>query len=208
TNPCDDGIFCDGIDTCSGGTCVHAGDPCAGGSECADACNESGHSCLAAAGTPCTADASPCTADACDGAGACTHPAGNAGAVCRPVAGQCDAAETCTGTSITCPADGFEPDGTTCDDGNACTTADACSNGACIGGPPTVCPPCEICVAPSGCAVGPKAGCDAVTALQAASLELKDGAPSTSHKVTFNWKKGAATSFPQLGDPLTTDDYA
>src|SRR5262249_20610489 len=38
---CNDGTFCNGPDTCSGGDCIlHAGDPCAGGPECADTCNE------------------------------------------------------------------------------------------------------------------------------------------------------------------------
>src|SRR5439155_1473473 len=40
---------------------------------------------------------------------ACTDPAGNAGTICRASAGLCDAAESCTGTSTTCPADGFQP---------------------------------------------------------------------------------------------------
>jgi hypothetical protein len=28
TEPCDDGLYCTGTDTCSGGNCVHGGDPC------------------------------------------------------------------------------------------------------------------------------------------------------------------------------------
>ena len=28
TDPCDDGLYCNGSDTCSGGTCTHSGDPC------------------------------------------------------------------------------------------------------------------------------------------------------------------------------------
>src|SRR5437870_9584923 len=60
------------------------------------------------AGTSCTDDDNPCTTDVCNGTAgvpACTHPAGNAGTVCRDSAGQCDVAETCTGTSAACPAD-------------------------------------------------------------------------------------------------------
>src|SRR2546426_471346 len=61
------------------------------------------------AGTACTADANPCTLDQCDGSNvSCQHPAGNAGAVCRGSAGTCDVAEDCTGSSPTCPADGFQ----------------------------------------------------------------------------------------------------
>src|SRR6059036_4343877 len=61
-----------------------------------------------AAGTACTDDGNPCTLDQCNGTStSCQHPAGNAGTVCRSSAGVCDVAETCTGTSATCPADGF-----------------------------------------------------------------------------------------------------
>jgi hypothetical protein len=39
---CDDGLFCNGADTCAAGTCsVHAGDPCTAGREC----NETGDVC-------------------------------------------------------------------------------------------------------------------------------------------------------------------
>ncbi|MBI5478086.1 MAG: hypothetical protein HY906_04480 [Deltaproteobacteria bacterium] len=55
--------------------------------------------------TPCTEDGNPCTRDVCDGAGACSHPAGNAGAPCRPSAGDCDLPEFCDGLSPACPAD-------------------------------------------------------------------------------------------------------
>ncbi len=55
--PCDDGVFCNGADTCSGGSCaIHPGDPCIGGGDCASSCNEAAGNCLVAAGTPCTDD--------------------------------------------------------------------------------------------------------------------------------------------------------
>jgi len=132
--PCDDGLFCNGADTCAGGSCTHAGDPCAAGPECAAVCNEGADNCFDPAGTACTADANPCTLDQCDGTGACGHPAGNAGAVCRPSADQCDATETCTGASTTCPPDGAVPNGTACTDGDPCTTGEVCTAGACGGG--------------------------------------------------------------------------
>ena len=92
---------CDNPDTCNGaGTC--------------QANNE-------ANGTTCTSDSNPCTLDQC-GAGACTHPAGNAGTVCRPAAGDCDVQETCDGASAACPADAKSSSGSGCpDDGNQCT---------------------------------------------------------------------------------------
>ncbi len=57
----------------------------------------------------------------------------SAGSVCRPVAGACDLAEACTGSSGACPPDGFQANGTSCDDGDVCTTEDQCLNGACVG---------------------------------------------------------------------------
>jgi cysteine-rich repeat protein len=59
--------------------------------------------------SPCADDGQACTLDRCDGAGACTHPAGNGGAVCRPLGGTCDLAESCDGVSPTCPADEVRP---------------------------------------------------------------------------------------------------
>src|SRR5439155_22762545 len=67
------------------------------------------------AGTACTDDGNPCSRDECDGSNDdCQHPAGNAGAVCRAAAGDCDVDETCTGTSTACPPDDFTPATTVC----------------------------------------------------------------------------------------------
>ncbi len=82
---CDDGVFCNGTDTCSAGTCSgHAGDPCTSGGVCADACNEAADDCFDLAGAPCPDDGSLCTDDTCDGAGACVHAAAPVGpGLCR-----------------------------------------------------------------------------------------------------------------------------
>src|SRR5207245_7253393 len=100
-------------------TSVRAGTQCrAAVNECAlaETCTGSSATCPAdavqSAGTACTDDGNVCTTDVCNGtagAPACTHPAGNAGTVCRVSAGPCDVAETCTGTSTTCPAHAFQP---------------------------------------------------------------------------------------------------
>ena len=72
---CDDGIFCNGADGCSAGACsIHPGDPCTGGGECADTCDEGLDTCNEPAATPCTADGNACTDDVCDGLGACGVP--------------------------------------------------------------------------------------------------------------------------------------
>src|SRR5436189_152278 len=66
-------------------------------------------------GTACSEDGNPCTLDRCNGSSnACQHPVGNAGAVCRPAAGDCDVSETCTGSSTTCPANAFASASTVC----------------------------------------------------------------------------------------------
>src|SRR5437667_6191312 len=70
-----------------------------------------------ASGTACTDDGNACTLDQCNGTSVdCQHPAGNAGAVCRAAAGECDVAESCTGTSTTCPTDVKKANGTACTD--------------------------------------------------------------------------------------------
>src|SRR5438552_2465503 len=95
--------------------CTDDGNPCT-----LDQCNGTSATCQHtdaknAGGTACTADTNPCTLDQCDGTNnTCQHPPGNAGATCRAVAGPCDVAETCTGTSTACPADGFQSSSTVC----------------------------------------------------------------------------------------------
>src|SRR5204862_72205 len=49
--------------------------------------------------------------------------------VCRASAGQCDVAESCSGSSGACPADGFAPATTSCtgtSNGGACDGTDSC----------------------------------------------------------------------------------
>lgn len=90
---CDDQLFCNGADTCLAATCtVHAGDPCPGGMECNNVCNEGADSCAAPAATPCTDEGNACTADVCNGAGVCAHP---------PADGQpCDNGQFCDGDDL------------------------------------------------------------------------------------------------------------
>ncbi|HYC56002.1 MAG TPA: hypothetical protein VEL28_13790 [Candidatus Binatia bacterium] len=121
SGPCDDGIYCNGTDTCSGGACsVHSGDPCTGGGECADACQEPTDSCNDVAGTPCTADGNSCTDDVCNGSGACHNPANSS--PCDDGL-FCNGADTCAGGS--CSLHFGDP----CPDGVGCTL-DACDEGA------------------------------------------------------------------------------
>lgn len=50
-----------------------------------------------------------------------------AGTVCRASVGECDQQETCSGSSGTCPRDGFRPNGDSCGGGNGL----ACASGQC-----------------------------------------------------------------------------
>ncbi len=153
---CDDGLFCNGADTCSGGECQeHAGSPCADMSECgAGFCNEQGETCdFFPFGTPCSDDGDICTDDVCDGAGNCAHNPNTApcddgfnctegdvcgGGVCAgtPNAGLCNDGNLCTDDScqigVGCVAvNNTDP----CDDGQACTIDDTCTGGMCVGDP-------------------------------------------------------------------------
>ncbi len=72
----DDGVFCNGTESCRGGTCVSSGNPCPGpdgDGDCSESCNEVNDDCSApdVAGSPCD-DGIGCTQDACDGSGGCS----------------------------------------------------------------------------------------------------------------------------------------
>lgn len=74
----------------------------------------------------CTAAAGTCDTGLCSGAAACGR--AQNGEVCRPAAGPCDAAETCTNN--TCPADVLAPATTVCrPSGGPCDLPEACSAG-------------------------------------------------------------------------------
>jgi len=111
-SPCSNGIK-DGNETatdCGGGTCAPCADGLActigndcrsrfcSGDVCADPCPTE------AAGTPCADDGNACTVDTCDGS-TCQHAPADAGTICRPAVGLCDAAEECDGSGAPCPTD-------------------------------------------------------------------------------------------------------
>ncbi|MBI5503605.1 MAG: hypothetical protein HY899_02310 [Deltaproteobacteria bacterium] len=177
TLPCNDALYCNGADTCSGGSCQHTGDPCTGGSECADACNEAVDNCLDLAGTSCTDEGNICTTNACDGSGACL--ATNNTLPCNDAL-FCNGADTCAGGSCTHAGDpctgGSECAnacneaagncndlaGTSCtDDGNVCTTNACDGGGLCAATNNTL--PCDdgvTCTTGDVCSAGACTGAD------------------------------------------------
>jgi hypothetical protein len=162
---CDDGLFCNGADTCLGAVCGHAGDPCPG-SEC-NTCNEVAGNCFDPAGTLCTDDGLYCTGvEECDGTGTCTHTGdpcpGTECNTCNEVAGNCfDPASTaCTDDGNICTDDECDGNGTClhpdnsspCDDGLFCTATDTCSGGACSGSGDAC--PTQVCYEPGDYCTG------------------------------------------------------
>ncbi len=119
---CDDGLYCNGVETCVAGVCQHPGDPCAGGPACQTACNETANDCLNPAASPCPPDANPCTDDVCNGSGSCTHPANTA--PCSD-GNACTVGDVCSGGI--CQAG--PP--LACDDGLFCNGVETCFAGNC-----------------------------------------------------------------------------
>ena len=163
TSSCNDGLFCNGSDTCRDATCsVHSGNPCLGRPECADTCNEAADNCFDQAGTPCADDGNPCTNDTCNGSGACAHPS-------RPQGTACDDGLFCNGSDQCNGAGACGHSGNSCLDGLEC--ADACNEAA------------ETCFDPAGTACGDASdiGCDAPDTCDGAGTCVdREDVPGTS----------------------------
>lgn len=135
---CNDGTFCNGTDTCQGGTCsTHAGDPCTGASDGDADCLESCLEGVGGAGS-CTApdpvnttcdDGLLCTfGDQCDAVGVCQ----GGPSPCAPTPGDFDCSESCNAATGLCDAP--DPAGGSCDDQQFCTATDTCDGaGSCTG---------------------------------------------------------------------------
>ena len=140
TASCDDGLFCNGDDTCSGGGCVmHGGDPCPGpdgDGNCAESCNEASNACTRADanGSSCDDGAFCNGADTCSAGSCATH----AGSPCPGPDGDGDCAESCDETTRACNA--ADPSGAACSDGVFCNGADTCNAGSCAAHAGNPCP--------------------------------------------------------------------
>ena len=134
--------------------------------------------------------------------------------VCRASGGACDLAESCTGSSGTCPADAKQPNGTGCDDGSACTQTDQCDGaGTCVGTDPLDCDDGDACTADSctplsGCINddAPATGC--LTPGKSIVLIKSNASDHSKDKLLWKWIKGAVVSQANFADPLTDTDYA
>ena len=129
TASCDDGAFCNGADSCSGGTCsTHTGDPCTG----AAVCDESAGACVGCVasedcGPPVLGDWGPCGgfADICSEAGTRMRTVTSF----RCSAGACVPSMTTETGSCTRTVAEVSCGATTCGAYGACTYASTCANG-------------------------------------------------------------------------------
>lgn len=170
---CDDGVFCNGTDSCSNGSCAqHTGSPCGGSTPSCDEGAKRCVACLSAADCP----APTSTTTACDYPNFCAtqatrtttttsyacidnqcvaQPRSQTVACAGRPAPNCDDGNACTvdrclvNGCVSSPA----ANGTPCDDLQFCNGADACLNGQCTQHSGNPCTPVGLVCSPSlGCA--------------------------------------------------------
>src|SRR5439155_10603973 len=109
---CDPAEVCDGLsNNCPTNAFASSTTVCAGTSQ-GGACDDTDH---------------------CNGSGVCVDEYKASTVVCRASAGQCDVAESCTGSSGACPANGFATTATVCSgasNGGDCDATDHCDGRA------------------------------------------------------------------------------
>ncbi len=141
-------------------------------------------------------------------------PAGPLYAVVTRASGAGDYQLTATTFGRDCARPGSA--GQPCDDGDDCTLGDLCTGGACIGAAAADDTPCDDgdpCSQPDVCQTGacagasPALGCKRPTAPGASSLQLLARGGSAD-RLTWRWRRGAATSSAELGRPDIDTGYA
>ena len=194
---CDDGAFCNGVETCDPALDCQAGTApdCDDSNSCTvDSCDEASDSCDNDAGA---ADGFACG----DGSsGVCDNPDSCLGGACQPnyepvttecrgEAGVCDVAEFCDGAGA-CPGDAFEPATTVCraGSGDLCDPDETCTGSSadcpaddfeppttvCNPGSGDLCDPDELCPGVAGGACPADAFDDGTTVCNPGSGDLCD----------------------------------
>ena len=132
---CDDGVFCNGTETCTSGVCGSSnGDPCLvnvgdADADCSESCDETADDCVAD-----DPDASACDDGSfCNGTETCTAGAcgSSTGDPCTINVGDADSdcSESCDEGADDCVAN--DPDASACDDGAFCNGTETCTAGVC-----------------------------------------------------------------------------
>lgn len=112
---CDDGLFCNGVETCDGdGFCAAGTDPCPGQS-----CDEVNDVCV-----QCNSNAECSDGLFCNGEEICS------GGVCQDGADPCSPPLTCNEANDTCVGCNNDAE---CDDGSYCNGDEHCINNTCVG---------------------------------------------------------------------------
>jgi subtilisin-like proprotein convertase family protein len=167
---------CDILEQCTGNTTtcptdgfVSGGTVCRGSvGDCdvAEACSGSSAACPADAAQPAGTSCGGAPNGDCDAQDTCIGDVGAtatcapkflpSSTTCRPVAGDCDVAENCTGNTTTCPTNGFLSGGTVCRGSvGDCDVTEACT------GSTATCPADAAQPTGTACGGAPNGDCDA-----------------------------------------------
>ncbi len=149
---CDDGLFCNGAETCDHALGCRPGSPPSvdDGIACTvDRCDEAHRTVIHLPDHGRCEDRDPCTEDRCDPVRGCLH---------TPSRASCDDGIACTsGDTCAAGACAGTPDDARCDDGNACNGTERCDPGhGCVTGTPLACDDGDHCTT-DGC--DRRAGC-------------------------------------------------
>ncbi|NOT00389.1 MAG: hypothetical protein HOP29_07150 [Phycisphaerales bacterium] len=137
---CNNGLFCDGPETCVLGNCVPGTPPCVVPTPF---CNEVADECVQCNTSAECEDGNACTQDVCT-LGTCSFPPEGAGTSCgNSLDDGCTNPDTCDGAGACSP--NHEPNGTGCDDGLFCNTGETCTVGVCGGGSANSCNDSRAC---------------------------------------------------------------
>jgi hypothetical protein len=144
------------------------------GPACGNAVTEAGESCdataccsqscgFAPASTPCSGGACSMNATCTGSSGLCPAMPLSAGTVCRASVGPCDTAETCSGTTTSCPPDSLAGAGTVCNPASGpCEAPGTCSGASASCSAKSLQPSGFVCNPASGACENPGT-CDGAT---------------------------------------------
>ncbi len=126
TVDCDDGMFCNGSETCpfDGGVCTPGTEPCLSG----ELCNEATDTCVDCLEDVDCDDGNPCNGAEWCAAGLCVP---GIPVDCSALDDECNVGECLPTTGLCEPRPAHE--GWECSDGLACTSRDTCVLGTCVG---------------------------------------------------------------------------
>jgi hypothetical protein len=182
------------------------GAACSVAGECANGFCVDAVCCDAACGGGASTDCQACSMTAgaiVDGTCGFAH----SSIVCRPTAGECDAAETCTGASTSCPSESYAPNGTYCAD----LTSGDCFSATCNG--MGACDQTQA-LKPSGYSCRSQAGpCDVADTCSGASglcptfdVKMPDGTPCLEDGLVCNGTRTCKAGVCETATPLDCND--